>query len=152
MRISLTHINPKKTIARASTLAKAERNDCFVYAVAVATGLNYDQAHQEVAARFERKPGRGVRSLHVLERLKPGQEIGSRQVVEVITKPSKTYKLYGELVTRAKRVASFAKEHPTGTYIILTRNHALTIKEGVVYDNLSKPSVESLVRYAFKVQ
>ena len=46
-----------------SKLAKSEKNDCFVRALAAATDSDYDLAHKYVKKTFKRKKGKGVQFL-----------------------------------------------------------------------------------------
>ena len=43
-----------------STIAKSERNDCVVRAIASTFGLKYDVAHKFVANEFGREPRKGT--------------------------------------------------------------------------------------------
>jgi len=65
--------------------------------------------------------------------------------------PTKTYKVYGNTIPRQLRLSSFAKENQEGTYVILTRGHALTLKNGVFMDNLNETKTRALVEVAIKV-
>ena len=44
------------------------------------------------------------------------------------------YKLKGEVIFRKKTLKSFISSHMKGTYLIMIANHALTVKDGEVYD------------------
>ena len=135
-----------------SKVASGERKDCFVFAIASAAGISYEQAHQLVSEKFGRKDRRGTSTSAILKGLVVGTSLGSRRVVKVIESPTSYYKLYGELVPRKKRLRNFVKEHPTGTYLILVRGHALTLKDGVMYDNVTNTSETCLVKHAFKIE
>ena len=140
--------------SKESNIAKKENNDCVVYAFASAFGLDYDAAHAEVAKRFGRQDKKGTKRLSILkgiEELKAGDQVNGKTITEAINKPSTNYKAYGQVVPRSLRLSSFAAKYPKGTYMILVRSHALTIKDGVVLDN-ARPHPSSIVQHAFKVE
>jgi len=123
-----------------SKIAKDEKNDCFVRAVAAATGSNYDSAHKFVKKEFDRKKGKGTQfvatAMQKLE--KSGFTIDNRDFnIKVLPKGRITnqYKLYGEIVNRKKTVKSFMKDNPKGTFIVGVSKHAFTVKDGMLIDN-----------------
>ena len=83
--------------------------------------------------------------------LTEGTTINGKTVSKVIKTPTKSYKVYGNIVPRQVRLSSFIKDNQEGTYVILTRGHALTLKDGTVMDNLNKTKEKALVTCAFKV-
>ena len=49
-------------------------------------------------------------------------------------------------------VGTFIKKYPVGTYVLTVRQHAFTIKNGVVIGNLSDSRQKrKIVEYAWKV-
>ena len=80
------------------------------------------------------------------------EAINGKFVREVIDQPTKTYHVYGKDFKRKNRVSTFIKEHTQGTYLILTSSHALTVKDGVMIDNITKGSGSKLINRAFKVE
>ena len=123
-----------------SEIAKTEKNDCFVRAMAAATGSHYDTAHSFVKESFGRENGRGTELVPiVMMNLEDnGMEIGNKSYkVKVLGTDEITnkYKLYGEIVKRKKTVKSFIKDNPKGTFIVGVSNHAFTVKDGVLIDN-----------------
>ena len=123
-----------------SELAKGEKNDCFVRALASATEVNYDVAHKFTKDYFGRANGKGVyftgATINPLE--DKGLSIGNKDFdFKVLNKMRITngYKLYGEMVYRQKTVKSFIKDNPKGTYIVGVAGHAFTIKDGTLIDN-----------------
>lgn len=139
-----------------SIIAQSETNDCFVYAFATAFDLPYDQAHQEVKERFNREEGKGTKSGMIdkgLNEMLQSSElnVNGKTVQEVMTRPTTQYKVYGEVKNRALRIESFAKKFSSGTYLIYTRDHALTIKDGTVIDNKTDKSTKALVMKAYKI-
>lgn len=123
-----------------SKIAKSEKNDCFVRALAAATDCDYDLAHEYVKKTFKRKKGKGVMfESSILDKVeKDGIELGDDMfALQVLGKSKITnqYKLYGELVNRMKTVKSFIKDNPKGTFILGVSKHAFTVKDGVLIDN-----------------
>ena len=144
-------INSRALLMAESRIASGETNDCTVYAVATAFDLDYDSAYQEVSTRVGRKEGQGVKRSKLLDALAEGTTINGKTVTRVIKSPTKTYKVYGNTIPRQLRLSSFAKENQEGTYLIVTRDHALTLKDGVLMDNKQNPKTRALVEVAIKV-
>jgi hypothetical protein len=63
------------------------------------------------------------------------------------------YKCYGEIVEREMTFKSFVKKYPEGTYVMLVKNHAFCLKDGVVVGgNYSDATaLRKRVHAAFKV-
>lgn len=149
--MSISKINSKELLKKDSKIASSEANDCVVYAVASAFQMSYDEAHKEVAERFDRQEGKGTRRSKILNGLTEGTTINGKTVTKVITTPKNTYKVYGNVVSRKQRLSSFVKGNQEGTYLVLVRNHAITVKNGVVMDNNTKTKEKALVEVAIKV-
>ena len=95
-----------------SVKAKNEKNDCFVRAVAAASGSSYDAAHSYVKETFKREDRQGTMFVDSTMLSIEGklQEFGQVKVkFEKLPKEKikNTYKLYGELIDRQKTVKSF---------------------------------------------
>ena len=139
-----------------SIIASGEKKDCVVYATASSFDLSYDQAHEKVRMIFDRKDKTGTRTSNIIGKMKDmadtRESINGKIVREVIDGPTKTYHVYGQDVKRRNRVSTFIKEHSQGTYLILTSNHALTVKDGTMIDNITKGSGSKLIKKAFKVE
>lgn len=145
-----------------SEIAKNEKNDCFVRAVAAATGSHYDAAHSYVKENFGRKEGKGTElvSLHMMNLEEKGMNISGKDFeVKVLPteKITNKYKLYGEIVKRKKTVKSFIKDNPKGTFIVGVSKHAFTIKDGQLIDNAGEEfrptrKVESAFKVTPKVE
>ena len=123
-----------------SNLAKNEKNDCFVRALAVATGSAYETAHEKAKNSFGRPDKKGTPSENIIAQMlnyeQSGMTIGDNTYsVSVLgNKDTKNvYKLYGEKVLRQKTLKSFIESHPKGTYIVTVAKHALTVKDGEVW-------------------
>lgn len=155
-----------------SEIAKKEKNDCVVRALANAFEINYNMAHVFVSKRFDRKKGKGTNGFnHILKGLskksinfKPSGQLNlfeqdnkSFNIEHIGDQP----KLGGNLINRKYRhkkvaytVKAFAQKFNKGTYIILVHKHAFTIKDGVLIDNGSYQfnGYRRVVESAFKVQ
>ena len=124
-----------------SELARQEKNDCVVRAVAAASGSAYEPAHQFVKETFCRKNGKGTSGFHYTMNMmtKNGNKINGKSV-EKITEEHNTM-LYYVVVKGVKKLrntttGSFIKKYPKGTYVVTVKGHAFTIKDGVVIGNV----------------
>lgn len=144
-------INSIALLKANSIIASGEKNDCTVYAIATAFEMDYDSAHKEVSDRMQRQEGNGVKRTNVLQALAEGTTINGKTITRVIKSPTKTYKVYGNTIPRQLRLSSFVKENQEGTYVILTKGHAMTLKDGVLMDNKNETKTRALVEIAFKV-
>ena len=148
--------NAKTLVAKDSIIASGEKGDCFVYAMASAFDLPYDEAHQLVKDKFNRQDRKGTSNLEVMSGMKEmidlRTNINGKFVRELMLNPSKVYHLHGKDVERRNRVSTFMKEHSQGTYLILTGNHALVSKDGEMIDNIPGGSAKSFVRRVYKVE
>jgi hypothetical protein len=123
-----------------SELARQEKNDCVVRAVAAASGSAYEPAHQFVKSVFDRNDKEGTFGVGVMIEKIEGkvQEIGSSKVVfKTLAEDKKInyYKLHGKVVKRQKTVKSFIQDNTKGTFMVLVSKHAFVIKDGVLIDN-----------------
>lgn len=122
-----------------SKLAKGEKGDCVVKAMATACSVKYDTAHKFVTEKMNRGFRKGTKTLDILSAFKDGMfELGEKKFeVEVLSGRSihNYYKLHGELVQRKKTVKSFIKYNDKGTYLVLVSKHAFVVKDGVLIDN-----------------
>ena len=142
-----------------SNLAKNEKNDCFVRALAVATGSAYETAHEKAKSSFGRPDKKGTPSENIVAQMlnyeQSGMTIGDNtyNVTVLGNKDTKNvYKLYGEKVLRQKTLKSFIESHPKGTYIVTVAKHALTVKDGEVMDwNSNKFLPTRKIQGAYKI-
>ena len=140
-----------------SSLAKEEKNDCVVRSVAVASGSSYIDAHSFCKDKFGREDKRGTNNLSIVTQMMKFEEEGmligdNKFKVEVLgkAKVKNRYKLKGEVIFRKKTLKSFISTHMKGTYLIMIANHALTVKDGEVYDwktNTFKPTTKVTAAY-----
>ena len=137
-------------VSGSSAIAKEERNDCVVRAIANACDVNYDQAHKYCVETFDRKKGKGTQLFTTL--LKTNTEmvfdnVGQLSLFEDGVRRTVKHlgdmpKLGGKLKNPkykhkpvAYTVKEFAQRFNKGNYIISVAKHALAIKDGVVVDN-----------------
>ena len=156
-----------------SKLAGSEKNDCFVRACSNAFNVSYEQAHEFVAERFNRKNGKGTKmcnltmkglSDEVIEFQPEGQlslfsdNGGKRIKVKHI---GDTPKVGGRLINKdythkkvAYTVKTFMQRFKNGTYILLVNKHALVCKGGVIFDNgdMQFGGYRRPVEAAFKIE
>lgn len=133
-----------------NNVAKEEKNDCVVRSLASATGVDYNTAHKFAKDVFGREDKKGTSNLNLVATMynaeDKGIEIGGKKFkVEVLGKArtKNLYKLHGEEIYRKKTISSFMKDNPKGTFLVMVANHALTIKDGEVFDwggNAFKPN------------
>jgi hypothetical protein len=140
-----------------SELARKEKNDCVVRSVASAADITYRTAHKFCKEFFGREDKRGTNSMHIATQMLfaevSGIEIGRKKFsVRVLGtgEIKNRYKLKGKVIFRKKTLKSFIDSHKIGTYLVMIANHALTVKEGEVYDwrsNNSKPTTKVMAAY-----
>jgi hypothetical protein len=139
-----------------SKIASSENNDCTVATLASSFDISYDKAHAIAADLFQRKPKRGVYGavLHsaMVDLKEKETKINSKTVTKVFHTPTKDYKCNGRIVARKTRVRSFIKDNPQGTFFITGRNHAMTIKDGVMIDNYRQGSAGMIIRRAYQIK
>ena len=125
-----------------SSLAKNEKNDCSVRALANAFNVTYDVAHLFAATELERKARKGLKSM--FQKLDLLGEVTFELFSNTLFPETKTYKLDGKLKPRNPdythkpdqfTVKTFCAKFNEGTYILLVNKHALCIKDGIVIDN-----------------
>ncbi|CAB5219167.1 hypothetical protein UFOVP229_35 [uncultured Caudovirales phage] len=95
--------------------AMDEKNDCTVRALATATGMAYDKAH-EVLKEHGRRARTGVRITPLSNAYKA--VMGVEQVK----------------MTGRPTLHRFVQDHTTGTLIVRLSNHVFVLKDGVQYD------------------
>jgi hypothetical protein len=132
-----------------SKLAKTERADCVVRAVASGYSIDYDKAHKWVSETFNRKPRKGTYGFPV------GMDKLSNEKIRLNRKLTK--KIDPKYLTtnggKSKMtVGTFAKEYDKGTYIIRVTGHAFTIKDGSVIGNLEDSTkTKKIIKNAWKI-
>ena len=125
-----------------SSLAKGEKNDCAVRAIANAFNVCYDTAHMFASTKLERKARKGVSAM--FSKLDLLGEVTFDLFSNTLFPETRTYKLDGTLnpintdythIDVSYTVKTFCTKFNKGTYIVLVNKHALTIKDGIVVDN-----------------
>ena len=123
-----------------SKIAKSESNDCVVRAIASAADMDYDSAHQFVKETFKRKNGKGTFLLGTCMNLlsKNSKQINGKDV-QIISEEHNTMLYYvvvkGVKKLRATTTFSFIKKYPVGSYMVVVKGHAFTIKDSIVIGN-----------------
>ena len=128
-----------------SAIAKGETNDCVVRAFASSFDVSYDYAHKYVADEFGRKPRKGtygtittlVKMADSLIKVngKKVCPLGVRHNDHLLRSLMYDVKVKGETKKRNMTVGTFVKQNPKGTFFVLVKGHAFTIKDGIVIGN-----------------
>ena len=129
-----------------SVTARRETNDCVVRAFASSFDISYDFAHKYVAEEFKRKPRKGTyfTCSKMVKLSESPIKLNNKKIIPIGTKCSSfaypyslsyDVKVKGEQVKRQMTVGTFVKKNPKGTFFVLVRGHAFTIKDGVVIGN-----------------
>ena len=146
-----------------SEIAKHEKGDCVVRAFASSFDISYDKAHKYVAEKFGRKPKRGTYgTVNTLVKMaddrttvnyKRVYPIGHRMNDIMFGSLSYDVKVKGEIKRRDMTVGTFIKKNPKGTFFVLVRRHAFTIKDGVVIGNYEDSvKTKKRMRCAFEIK
>ena len=129
-------------VTQGSVLARNEKNDCAVRAIANAFNVTYDTAHMFASTKLERKARKGVKAMFA--KLDLLGSVTFDLFSNTLFPETRTYQLGGVLnpintdythKDVSYTVKTFCAKYNTGTYIVLVNKHALTIKDGVVIDN-----------------
>jgi len=130
------------SVTNGSLLAKGEKNDCSVRAVANAFNVTYDVAHAFCSNELGRKAKRGLKGMY--STLNALGSVTFDLFSDTLFPETKTYKLAGKLKPRNPdythkpvqfTVKTFCAKFNKGTYIVLVNKHALVVKDGIVVDN-----------------
>ena len=146
-----------------SVIAKSETNDCVVRAFASSFEIPYDDAHKYVAKEFQRKPKKGTFGTitkllkmvdnNTLINNKKIHTVGVRKSSTLINSLSYNVTIKGETKLRQMTVGTFIKQNPKGTFFVLVRQHAFTIKDGVVIGNYEDSlKTKKIMRCAFEIK
>lgn len=134
-----------------STIAKSETNDCFVRAVASSFDCSYDTAHAWVKEKFGRENRKGTK--WVVSKMGTMSSLGHtfcNKSVKTIDK----LRTYDSVNMKMKRTTlnQFIKKYSTGTYILIVRGHAFTLKNGAVIGNTQdSTSMKKIINDAFQI-
>jgi hypothetical protein len=135
-----------------SVIAKSENNDCVVRAFASA-----------FAEKFGRQPGKGTFGTvtKLLKMYDDRTTVNYKKVYPVgvrknsIMTNSLSYNVTIKGVTKVRQmtVGTFIKQNPKGTFFVLVRQHAFTIKDGVVIGNYEDAvKTKKIMRCAFEIK
>jgi len=129
-------------VSKGSLLAKGEKNDCVVRAIANAFNISYDIAHEFTAKEFKRKARKGTKAVY--STFKALGEVSFELFKDSLFPVTKEYKL--NCVNKpincdythkpvSFTVKTFCAKYCRGTFIVLVNKHALVVKNGIVIDN-----------------
>jgi hypothetical protein len=146
-----------------SETARRETNDCVVRAFASSFEVSYDYAHKFVADEFGRRPRKGtygtvsklVKMADSLFKVngKKVCPVGIRHNDNMLRSLMYDVKVKGEIKKRNMTVGTFVKQNPKGTFFVLVRRHAFTIKDGVVIGNWDDAiKTKRPMRCAFRIK
>ena len=147
-----------------SVTARIETNDCVVRAFASAFDVSYDYAHKYVAEEFNRKPRKGTyfTTSKLVKLSESFIKVNGKKLIPIGTKSnslvypyslSYEVKVKGEKVKRQMTVGTFVKKNPKGTFFVLVKGHAFTIKDGVVIGNFEDAvKTKKIMRCAFQIK
>ena len=157
-------------VSKKSEIAKREKNDCMVRAVANAFEIPYDQAHGWVKDTFKRNIGQGTNGvISTMSKIKQAAFAASGQlnlfnndekqitIKSLGTSPKRGGKLRNPAYTHkpvAYTVKAFAHKFSRGNYVVLVNKHALAIKNGVIVDNadMQFKGYRRVVESAFQIK
>jgi len=146
-----------------SAIAKGETNDCVVRAFASSFEVSYDKAHKYVAEKFGRQPRKGTygtasklvrmaddRTTVNYKRVYP---VGVRLTNTMFGSLSYDVKVNGVIKRRNMTVGTFIKKNPKGTFLVIVKRHAFTIKDGVVIGNYEDSvKTKKIMKCAFEIK
>lgn len=132
-----------------SLLAKSEKSDCVVRAVASAFDIQYQKAHKWVEVTFGRQPKKGTWGFS------KGMDLMSNNKTRMNRKLTKTIDSKYLTTNGGKSkmtVGTFVKEYDKGSYIVRVNAHAFTIKDGSVIGNPNDAEqIRKVVKNAWKI-
>lgn len=142
-----------------SDLARNEKNDCVVRSLATAAEVSYKTAHDFCSKVLGRIQKRGTDNFAITTQMLNAEMNGlvlegKKFDVKVLGKKDikNRYKVNGDIIWRQKTLKSFVADHPKGTYMVMVAKHALTVKDGEVYDwNGNKYLPTRKVQAAYKL-
>jgi hypothetical protein len=138
-------VDSDKLAAASSELAKKENNDCVVRAFMCALNVSYDQAHNYIKTKMNRKDGNGTYvnayAKNIIGTTKNGLKISF-----IGTHPSRAFMktAFGSdkvLVNKKYKKAtgftlkSFMEANPVGRFVLIVQGHAVAVVNGVLYGN-----------------
>ena len=157
-------------VSKKSEIAKREKNDCVVRAVANAFEIPYDQSHAWVKDKFKRGVRQGTTGVistmaEITEAaFEPQGQLNmfssdekKISIKSLGVSPKRGGKLKNPAYTHkpvAYTVKAFAERYKKGNYVVLVNKHALAIKNGVIFDNgdMQFKGYRRVVESAFQIK
>ena len=140
-----------------STIAKTEKNDCVVRAIASSFEMHYDESHKLVAFRWCRRNGEGTRNFvgglrnMINNKVKINDKLFETMGNEY-GHVSYEVKVKGQMVKRNMTTGTFIKKYPVGKYLVVVRGHAFSIIDGKVVGNAGDATMKKrVINNAFKI-
>jgi len=121
-----------------SKIAKSETNDCVVRSFASAFKVTYDEAHQFVSTKFNRKPRKGTaRFVTIMNNMSNhSQNLFGKTLRRLGDGTSKNSMRFSDgSKMRNMTTFQFLKKYTKGTFMVTVSGHAFTISDGVVIGN-----------------
>ena len=144
-----------------SSIAKSEYNDCVVRAIASSFDVGYDESHEFVKRFFNRRNRMGTKNfvskMYTLAQNNTDVFGKKLSVVGNVLENGRTtlkykVKVKDKIVERRMTTSSFIKKNPVGSYIVVVRGHAFTIKDGVVIGNVDDSEKrKKIINFAWEV-
>ena len=172
-KVMLENFKNGYEVSKKSKIAQGEKNDCVVRALANAFNISYNVSHKFVSDEFGRKSKKGTfntrNTLKSFSRrtlkfdhegqlnLFDNSDHKEFKISHIGDQPKDGGKLHNPKYTWTNKVAytvkEFAQKYNVGTYVLLVKKHALTIKDGIVIDNpdMKFTGYRRPVKSAFKV-
>jgi len=159
MNNELKYISTKDAIIgySDSVIAKSETNDCVVRAISSAFEMHYDEAHQFVKVKFNRKNRKGTTFfVGGMRRMVDDKVKINGKSFETMggqfAQMDYDVKVKGQIVKRKMTTGTFIKKYPTGRYLVVVRGHAFSIIDGAVVGNSSDATMKKrVINNVFKI-
>jgi hypothetical protein len=122
-----------------SAIAKGERNDCVVRAIASTFKLEYNIAHKFVADEFSRQPRKGTFGTAIKLRTRDnilGTKYKTIPKEDLLYPGSARHQMNGGKPTEIT-LNIFLERFPKGRYLVIVKRHAFSVIDGVVIGNLN---------------
>jgi hypothetical protein len=139
-----------------STIAKSERNDCVVRAMASTFGLSYDSAHKFVANEFGREPQKGTFGTAVKLKCRVRDVMGIKYKIippaDLLYPGSIRHQANGGKPVSIT-LSIFLERFSKGKYLVIKKRHAFSVIDGIVIGNVGEGErLKSKILFALKVE
>lgn len=151
---ALKFVAGSEAITATDTKAVGETNDCVVKAFMNAAKVSYNEAHEFVAATFNRKDKKGTyATAEILNRLAIAKtKVLGKKVISLGrfgSRPMSPVQAIEEKVLLNTRypkgggtfasftVGKFLAQTTKGSFFIIVAGHALAIRDGKIFDNVN---------------